>query len=270
MTTFSDKHINLESPSVIVSYLKGEASQEVSQEIDARIEADDAYALLVQEWDQNLMHMGDDALLRVSTTQSAIREALEGLQPPLDKPDHKVIKPFWRKPAFISMAATLAALIGFTFWNMGTSSDLSPRRLALQEMEAFAPRIGSRGSAEEQLVAIQAAYQEGREDEAITLIIPLLETDSIALAPVTRVELTLALANYNLRQEIPDMARTRLEAIEAFPEKRQEAEAYWILALADLYEANIPSTRRNLEKVQQTGIPAFVKKAEALMDELPE
>lgn len=148
----------------------------------------------------------------------------------------------------------------------GPSAAEAPETLARQRLAPYLPETELLQAAN--LNEIVAAYQRGDSTQATELIITTLEEDS-TLQASARAELTLALANFNLRQGHPDLARTRLLGSEQFPRPRQRAEANWWSAISDLTEGNIPAARRHLQQIVSDDSEHRDQDAASLVERLP-
>jgi hypothetical protein len=153
-------------------------------------------------------------------------------------------------------------LISLRWWAGGS---VNPVSLAQAHLTTYQPQLDP--SAHPALAAVQAAYAAENEEEAVARIIEQLEGDSL-LSPAAESELTLALANFNLRQGHPDLGRTRLLGHGPFASKEQEAEAAWMLALSHLAERNVPAARRSLQVLLEDDLSLHDEAANTLLQEL--
>ena len=126
--------------------------------------------------------------------------------------------------------------------------DAHPEGPALAEAELTTYQPQLKLLAQSDLPEIVSAYQAGDSALAMEKVIEALDRDT-ALTASARAELTLTLANFNLRQGHPDLALTRLGAYQSFPEPRQQAEAQWWLAISSLAEDNSAAARRHLQGI---------------------
>jgi len=149
----------------------------------------------------------------------------------------------------------------------GPTAQEAPEELARNRIGPYRPDtelLQAQG-----LSDIATAYETGDSTRATELVITALEQDS-ALSPIARAELTLALANFNLRQGHPDLARTRLLEYETFPQARQRAEANWWLAISYLTEENLPAARRHLHRITRDASQHRQQAATDLLQRMPE
>ncbi len=148
----------------------------------------------------------------------------------------------------------------------GPSATQAPEKVARQQLGPYLPETELLQAAP--LKSIVAVYQRGDSAQATELIIDALEKDT-TLSPSARAELTLALANFNLRQGHPDLARTRLLGYDQFPRPRQRAEANWWLAISYLTEGNVPAARRHLQQIASDDTEHRDQDAQGLGERLP-
>ena len=163
------------------------------------------------------------------------------------------------------MPLPLVAILLVALWRWWFPAAPLHQRLFDTHLAPYQPQLGHLVG--EALATVRHAYTHDQEAQAIALSLThLAQADS--LPSDTEAELTLALANFNLRQGHPDLARTRLLSLGPPPSPRQQAERQWMLALSHLAEANLPAAQRALQALLDDDVPHHDQAAQAMQDQL--